>query len=51
MGWFPDYPDFRDYTIDHDRVALRHQQLGQKNSVKAMLAFIGAVKQPQCLCF
>lgn len=31
MGWLPDYPDFRDYTVEHD-------------SVNAMLAKVGAAK-------
>jgi C1A family cysteine protease len=44
MGWLPDYPDFRDYTADYDRVSPRLKLLGQKDSVKAMLkkAGIGA---------
>ena len=37
MGWLPDYPDFRDYTEEHDTVAPRLKQLGQRDSVKAML--------------
>jgi C1A family cysteine protease len=31
MGWLPDYPDFRDYTVEQD-------------SVKAMLAKAGVAK-------
>jgi len=31
MGWLPDYPDIRDYTVEHD-------------SVKAMLSKVGAEK-------
>ncbi len=41
MGWLPDYPDFRDYTEEHDTVAPRLKQLGQRDSVKAMLEKIG----------
>jgi len=37
MGWLPDYPDFRDYTYDHDDVGLKLSSLGQKDSIKAML--------------
>ncbi len=37
MGWLPDYPDFRDYTVESDKVAPRLKLLGQKDSVKAML--------------
>lgn len=35
MGWLPDYPDFRDYTVKHDEVASSRKALGQKDSVKA----------------
>lgn len=45
MGWLPDYPDFRDLTIDHDDVSLRMKGLGQKDSVKKMLSKTGVVKQ------
>jgi len=41
MGWLPDYPDFRDYTINHDKVSPRLLKLGQKVTVKKMLAKIG----------
>jgi len=37
MGWLPDYPDFRDYTVERVEVAPRLVRLGQKESVKAML--------------
>jgi C1A family cysteine protease len=43
MGWLPDYPDFRDLTIDHDDVSTRLQGLGQ-DSIKKMLAKTGAQK-------
>lgn len=42
MGWLPDYPDFRDYTRAQDKVALKHQRLGQKDSIKAMLVKVEA---------
>jgi C1A family cysteine protease len=41
MGWLPDYPDFRDYTEEHDTVAPRLKQLGQRESVRAMLRKLG----------
>ncbi|MBI3391801.1 MAG: cysteine protease [Nitrospirae bacterium] len=44
MGWLPDYPDFRDYTIEHDEVTPSLKLLGQKDSVKAMLTKVGAAK-------
>lgn len=46
MGWLPDYPDFRDYTIDRVDVSSRLEQLGQKDSVKGMLTKIG-VAEPE----
>jgi C1A family cysteine protease len=42
MGWLPDYPDFRDLTVEHDDVTARLKGLGQKDSVKKMLAKTGA---------
>lgn len=44
MGWLPDYPDFRDMTVEHDDVSLRMKGLGQKDSVKKMLVKTGAPK-------
>jgi C1A family cysteine protease len=43
MGWLPDYPDFRDYTIEHDKIAPRMKAIGEKSSVKAMLTKVGVV--------
>ena len=47
MGWLPDYPDFRDYTMEHDKIPSRLQALGQKDSVKAMLKKAGVAKRPK----
>jgi len=44
MGWLPDYPDFRDHTINHNEVSARLKALGQKDSIKTMLAKIGVDK-------
>lgn len=44
MGWLPDYPDFRDYTIEQTEVAPTLKLLGQKDSVKAMLTKAGVAK-------
>jgi len=46
MGWLPDYPDFRDYTIERDKVTPRLMRLEQKDSVKAMLTKVG-VAEPE----
>jgi C1A family cysteine protease len=41
MGWLPDYPDFRDITVDVDKVSKRLERLGQ-TSIKEMLSKTGA---------
>jgi C1A family cysteine protease len=47
MGWLPDYPDFRDYTVDRTEVAPRLLQLGQEDSVKGMLGQVGLAEPPK----
>jgi len=49
MGWLPDYPDFRDHSVDHDEVPSKLKLLGQKDSVKAMLKKVGVVRPPKAL--
>jgi C1A family cysteine protease len=44
MGWLPDLPDFQDYTMEQDEVAPKHKQLGQKDSIKAMVKKLGVDK-------
>jgi C1A family cysteine protease len=44
MGWLPDYPDIRDYTAARDEIDPRLKALGQKDSVRAMLAKTGATR-------
>lgn len=41
MGWLPDYPDFRDYTVETDTVSAKLKMAGQKDSIKAMLKTVG----------
>ena len=41
MGWLPDYPDFRDLTVEQDHVSNRLKGLGQ-SSIKDMLSKTGA---------
>jgi len=49
MGWLPDYPDFRDYTVDQDKVVSeRAQKAGQVTPVKGMLIKVG-VSEPAAL--
>lgn len=47
MGWLRDYPDARDYTVAHTQVAPELRALGEKKSVKAMLAKVGVTKAAQ----
>jgi C1A family cysteine protease len=44
MGWLPDYPEFRDYTMDRDEVSPGLRQLGQKDSIRKMLFKAGVTK-------
>ncbi len=44
MGWLRDYPDFRDYTPEKDKISGRLKQLGQKDTVKAMLKKVGVAE-------
>lgn len=37
MGWLPDYPDFRDHTVNHDQISDKLRRFGQKDSIKDML--------------
>jgi len=44
MGWRPDYPDFRDFTAEHDEVTPKQKGPGQKDSLKAMFTKMGLGK-------
>jgi C1A family cysteine protease len=45
MGWLPDYPDFRDYTVDQDKVSSeKAQKAGQEKPVKKMLEEVGVAE-------
>jgi C1A family cysteine protease len=44
MGWLPDYPDTRDYTVNSDAVSSKLKALGQKDSVRAMLKKVGVIE-------
>ena len=43
MGWLPDYPDIRDFSIDHDEVTDQKKALRQDKSVKQMLKKAGVL--------
>jgi C1A family cysteine protease len=49
MGWLPDYPDFRDYTAEQNEVTETLKRLGQKDSIKTMLATVGVAESASCL--
>ena len=49
MGWLPDYPDFRDHTVELDELTPRLKELGQRDSVKTMLKKVGAAAPPKAL--
>lgn len=42
LGWLPDYPDFRDLSVDNEHVPNRLLNLGKTDSVKMMLTKAGA---------
>lgn len=44
MGWLPDYPDFRDHSVEQEEVPTRLKAFGQKDSVKAMLRKVGVAE-------
>lgn len=44
MGWIPDLPDFRDYTVKYDKVSQRLRALGQKDSINTMLKKVGILE-------
>ena len=47
LGWLPDIPDFRDYTIETDLVAEKKLALSQTDPIKDMLSKIGVAKPPK----
>jgi C1A family cysteine protease len=49
MGWLPDYPDFRDHTVELDELPQRLKGLGQRDSMKAMLKKVGVAAAPKAL--
>lgn len=49
MGWLPDYPDIRDLTPDEQKIPLKLEKAGEKDSVKAMLKKVGVLRAPTAL--
>lgn len=44
MGWIRDYPDFRDFTAEHDKVPSRLTAAGQTRTVREMLDKVGILR-------
>lgn len=44
MGWLRDYPDFRDFTIEHDKIPARLATAGQTRTVREMLDQVGVLR-------
>ena len=42
MGWLPDYPDYRDYTVEHEKIApiIQRTAFSPWNSIVAFLKII-----------
>ena len=41
MGWLPDYPDFRDYTIEREDLSGDLSRRGEKEPVRSMVSKVG----------
>lgn len=37
LGWFPDYPDYRDYTMEHEKIKLMSKNTGTSEPLKSGL--------------
>jgi C1A family cysteine protease len=46
LGWFPDYPDFRDFTQERDQVDNRLKKLDQR-PIRDMVEQVGVLKAPE----
>lgn len=49
MGWLPDYPSFRDHTVNDEVVGVKLKARGQRDSIKGLLARVNAVAVPPSL--
>jgi len=36
MGWLKDYPDFRDFTYQGNKIPDKFKRIGEKSSIKGM---------------
>jgi hypothetical protein len=46
MGWFPDYPDFRDFTQEKSEISRRLQMLDQK-PIREMIDRVGILQSDE----
>jgi len=46
LGWLPDYPDFRDFSIHRDVVTPKLTRFGQSKSIRKMLLTAGVTDTP-----
>lgn len=44
MGWLPDYPDFRDYTVEQNELPTKLKMLGTQEPVRRQLAKTDALR-------
>jgi len=49
MGWLPDYPDFRDYTVEQAELPTKLKKLGTQDPIRAQLAKTDAFAAPPML--
>jgi C1A family cysteine protease len=47
MGWLPDLPDIRDYSVDTDTLSMKIKETGQTKTIKDMLKKIGVTRAPE----
>jgi C1A family cysteine protease len=47
MGWLPDLPDYRDYTIETKEIPARVKALGEERSVNKLFTEIKVLKPPK----
>ncbi len=46
LGWLPSYPDFRDFTVDHNQVPARLKALGRQDTVKGLRGKLKLDREP-----
>lgn len=49
MGWLPDWPDFRDYTVEKDKLSDKKKRAGETDSIKKMMGKMKLGPQPKAI--